>query len=366
MPTRPQPPTDLYRPERPDQFHTQLTRLRRVLLFCLALPGVRRGSRLPAPAHVPAETPLTVRSRRDLTPDVVEFTLTAEQPREPLPAWQPGSHLDVILPSGAMRSYSLCGDPADTTAYRIAVRRLADGRGGSRELHDAVLPGSRLTARGPFCTFPFAAEPTVLFLAGGIGITPLLPMIRKAAQGGLDWHLVQTGRDHASLPYVAELAALDPTDTRITTHCYDIEGYPDPAVLLARAPRRAAVYCCGPAPLLDSIRRTLSAQDSSQGLHAQRFTKDPVAEGAPFTLRLRDGTLLTVPAEQATLDVLLDARPTTPGSCRKGYCGTCRIQVLDGTPDHRDHLLTPEERDAGALLPCVSRAKEGTLLSVDL
>ncbi|MEV2255584.1 PDR/VanB family oxidoreductase [Streptomyces sp. NPDC050147] len=365
MPTQPQPPNDLYRPERPDQFMTQLTRLSRVLFFSLTLPGVRRSSRLPTPAHVPAETPLTVRSRRDLAPDVAEFTLTAQRPQEPLPAWQPGSHLDVILPSGRMRSYSLCGDPVDTTVYRIAVRRLANGRGGSRELHDVVLPGTRLTARGPFCTFPFAAEPTVLFLAGGIGITPLLPMVREAARRGLDWHLVQTGRDHASLAYAAELAALDPIGTRITRHCYDIEGYPDPAVLLARAPRSAAVYCCGPTRLLDSVRRTLSAQ-TDRGLHAQRFTKDSVAEGAPFTLRLRDGTRLPVPADQTALDVLLDAYPAAPRSCRQGYCGTCRIQVLDGTPDHRDHLLTSEERDAGALLPCVSRAEEGTLLSIDI
>ncbi|MEU7644905.1 PDR/VanB family oxidoreductase [Streptomyces huasconensis] len=365
MPTRPQPPTDLYRPGRPDPFLTQLTRLRRVLFFCLTLPGVRSGSRRPAPARLPAETALTVRARRELAPDVVEFTLGAEQPGEPLPAWQPGSHLDVILPSGRMRTYSLCGDPADTSAYRIAVRRLPDGRGGSRELHDAVRPGTRLTARGPFCAFPFAAEPAVLFLAGGIGITPLLPMVREAARRGLDWHLVQTGRDRTSLPYAAEAAALDPTGARITTHCYDSEGYPDPAALLARAPRHAAVYCCGPAPLLDSVRRALSA-GADQPLHAQRFATEPVAAGAPFTLRLRDGTLLEVPAEQATLDVLLDARPATPRSCRQGYCGTCRLQILDGTPDHRDHVLTPEERAAGALLPCVSRAERGSLLSVDI
>ncbi|MFF8643257.1 PDR/VanB family oxidoreductase [Streptomyces sp. NPDC015345] len=365
MPTRPQPPTDLYRPERPDLFLTQLTRLRGALFFCLTLPCVRRGSAVPAPAPVPAKTPLTVRSRRALTPDVVEFTLTAERPGEPLPAWQPGSHLDITLPSGRMRSYSLCGDPVDTTAYRIAVRRLAGGRGGSRELHDAVVPGTRLTARGPFCTFPFAAEPAVLFLAGGIGITPLLPMVHEAARRGLDWHLVRTGRDHASLPYAAEAAALDPAGTRITTHCYDTDGYPDPASLLARAPRHAAVYCCGPAPLLDSVRRALSAE-ADQPLHAQRFTTAPVAEGAPFTLRLRDGTLLPVPAGQAALDVLLDARPAAPLSCRQGFCGTCRVQVLDGTPDHRDHVLTPKERKAGALLPCVSRAKEGTLLAIDI
>jgi ferredoxin-NADP reductase len=363
MPTRPQPPTGLYRPERPDQFLTQLTRLRRVLFFLLALPGVRRTPG--PPAHVPAETPLTVRSRRQLTPGVVEFTLAAEHSRGPLPAWQPGSHLDVILPSGRTRSYSLCGDPADPTAYRIAVRRLANGRGGSRELHDAVPPGTRLTARGPFCAFPFAAEPTLLFLAGGIGITPLLPMVREAARRGLDWHLVQTGRTRTTLPYAAESAALDPTGARITTHHYDTDGYPDPAVLLARAPRHAAVYCCGPAPLLDSVRRALAARPG-QPLHAQRFTAHPVAEGAPFTLRLRDGTHLPVPADRSALDVLLDARPTTPHSCRQGYCGTCRLQVLDGTPAHRDYVLPPEEREAGALLPCVSRAKEGTLLSVDL
>ncbi|MET9444382.1 PDR/VanB family oxidoreductase [Streptomyces sp. NPDC006610] len=363
MPTRPQPPTDLYRPERPDQFLTQLTRLSRVLFFLLALPGVRRTSR--PPAHVPAETPLTVRARRELAADIVEFTLAAERSCAPLPAWQPGSHLDVILPSGRMRSYSLCGDPADTTVYRIAVRRLARGRGGSRELHDAVPPGTRLTARGPFCAFPFAAEPTVLFLAGGIGITPLLPMVREAARRGLDWHLVQTGRSQAALPYAAESAALDPTGTRITTHHYDTDGYPDPAALLACAPRHAAVYCCGPAPFLDSVRRALAAR-AGQPLHAQRFTAAPVAEGAPFTLRLRDGTRLPVPGDRAALDVLLDARPAAPRSCRQGYCGTCRLQVLDGTPDHRDHILTPEEREAGALLPCVSRAKEGTLLSVDL
>jgi ferredoxin-NADP reductase len=358
-------PPDLYRRHRQDRFLKVLTAFMDAYFPRVPPPGPRRGLPEASAVTAPCAFPLTVAARRDIALDTIELTLTPPHPAATLRTWQPGCHLDLTLPSGRVRPYSLCGDPADRTAYRIAVRRIPHGRGGSAEVHDTLHPGTQVTARGPYNDFPFAAEPALLFIAGGIGITPLLPMAREAARRNLDWHLVRTGRTRATLPYTGELAALDPTGQRTTLHTYDTHGHPEPTTLLAHAPSPdAAVYCCGPAPLLDALRHAIPA-GATHPLHAQRFTPQPAKGGAPFTLRLADGTRLPIPADRTALDVLLDARPATAYSCRQGFCGTCRTHVLAGTPEHRDHCLTPAERADGAWLPCVSRASEATCLDVN-
>jgi ferredoxin-NADP reductase len=376
MPANPPVPTErpgnLFHPDRPDRLMSALAVLTDGLIPHLTLPGLRRSRRLPDPR--PAEPlRLAVAERRQVAEDAVELTLRrpraeAARPGAPLPPWQPGCHLDVTLPSGRLRQYSLCGDPADRSCYRIAVRRLDGGRGGSLEVHQELLPGRESAVSGPRNAFPFAAEPAVLLLAGGIGITPILPMVREAVRRGLDWRLVHTGRSRATLPFgeeLADLEALAGGSDRVRFHTYDTDGFPDAAELLALAPRPdAAVYCCGPVELLDDVRRVFPGT-RLRALHAERFSPAPVVDGKPFRIRLGDGTELAVPADRTALDTLLDARPQSPYSCRQGFCGSCRTTVLRGAPDHRDHRLTDEERDAGAMLVCVSRAPEGSTLAID-
>ncbi|WP_380281203.1 PDR/VanB family oxidoreductase [Kitasatospora purpeofusca] len=357
------PPPDLYGRPRADTFFRFLTAFGDRYSPALGGPLLRRNPRRPPSRPTPALR-LVVTARRAVAADAVELTL-ADPSGGLLPAWQPGAHLRLTLPSGRERHYSLCGDPADRAAYRIAVRRLSDGGGGSVEVHDTVHPGTRLTARRPRNGFAFCTEPAVLLLAGGIGVTPLLPMAREARRIGLDWQLVHTGRSADTLPFAAELRALDPRRVRLRTDD-DHGGPPTGAELLAHAPRGAAVYCCGPAPMLAAVRQALDASPAA-ALHFERFGAAPVTDGEPFTVRLgADGPELAVPADRSALDVLREARPDLAHSCRQGFCGTCEVRLLAGAPDHRDRRLTPDQRAAGALLPCVSRAAEGETLVLDL
>ncbi|MGA5821844.1 PDR/VanB family oxidoreductase [Kitasatospora sp. NPDC094028] len=357
------PPPDLYGRPRADRFLTSLTAFQDRYVQALGGPLLRRNPRRPFSRPTPLLR-LVVTARRELAADVVELSL-ADPSGGPLPRWQPGAHLRLVLPSGRERHYSLCGDPADPAAYRIAVRRLPEGAGGSVEVHDALHPGARLTARRPRNGFAFCAEPAVLLLAGGIGVTPLLPMAREAQRHGLDWRLVHVGRSADTLPYGDELRALDPRRVVLRT---DDEhgGVPTGAELLAHAPRGAAVYCCGPAPMLAAVQRGLDGSPAAS-LHFERFGAAPVTGGRPFAVRVgADGPTLDVPADRSALDVLREARPDLPYSCHQGFCGTCEVRVLAGEPEHRDRRLTSEQRAAGALLPCVSRAAEGETLVLDL
>ncbi|MFJ3789884.1 PDR/VanB family oxidoreductase [Kitasatospora sp. NPDC090091] len=357
------PPPDLYGRPHADRFMRRLTAFGDRYSPALGSPLLRRNPRRPVGRPTPP-LQLVVAARREVAADVVELRLT-DPSGGPLPRWQPGAHLRLTLPSGRERHYSLCGDPAERTAYRIAVRRLPGGGGGSVEVHDALHQGTRLTARRPRNGFAFCAEPAVLLLAGGIGVTPLLPMAREAQRHGLDWRLVLVGRSAATLPYADELDDLDPRRVHRRT---DDEhgGVPTGAELLGYAPPGAAAYCCGPAPMLAAVQGALDGSPAA-ALHFERFGAAPITDGEPFTVRLgADGPALAVPADRSALDVLREARPDLPYSCHQGFCGTCEVRLLAGAPDHRDRRLTPEQRAAGALLPCVSRAAEGETLVVDL
>lgn len=357
------PPPDLYGRPRADRFMRRLTAFGDRYSPALGGPLLRRSPRRPLGRPTPP-LQLVVTARRVIATDVVELLL-GDPSGGVLPPWQPGAHLRLALPSGRERHYSLCGDPADRTAYRIAVRRLPGGGGGSVEIHAELHPGARLTARRPRNGFAFCAEPAVLLLAGGIGITPLLPMVHEARRHGLDWRLVHVGRSAETLPYGEALRALDPRRVHLRT---DDEhgGPPTGAELLAHAPRGAAVYCCGPAPMLAAVRRALDGSPAG-ALHFERFGAAPITDGEPFAVRLgAAGPVLDVPADRSALDVLREARPDLPYSCHQGFCGTCEVRLLSGAADHRDRRLTPEQRAAGALLPCVSRAAEGETLVLDL
>ena len=322
------------------------------------------------PDSSPDTFPLAVAGRQVVArdQDVVELTL-ASTAGTALPQWFPGAHLDLHLPSGLVRQYSLCGDPANTEHYRIAVRRIPGGGGGSVEVHDALAVGSTVHTHGPRNAFPLTVpgfgSPArrFRFIAGGIGITPVLPMLDLARRRGIDWSMVYTGRSLDALPFVDEVAAFG---AAVDIRTDDRHGVPRAADLLGDCPPGTAVYACGPAPMLTAIRAALVDRDDVE-LHFERFAAPPVVDGHPFHVTVASsGETVDVGAEETMLAALRRAGISTPYSCQQGFCGTCRTRVLAGAAEHRDTLLTEPERAAGIILTCVSRAARGSALTLDL
>ncbi|MFG2548607.1 PDR/VanB family oxidoreductase [Streptomyces sp. NPDC048581] len=290
---------------------------------------------------------LLVTAREEVAEGVVRLRLEGRE----LPRWEPGAHLDLVLPSGLVRQYSLCGDPEDTSSYTVATRLVPDGRGGSREVHEQVREGMELEVRGPRNRFPLVEAESYVFVVGGIGITPVLPMLR-ALPDEVEWRLVYCGRDRASMPFVEDVEKLG--RDRVTV----VEGLPDLDALLAGVPEGAAVYCCGPQGLMAAVEERLPR------VHLERF--QPRASGGDaFEVELRrSGRTLTVPADSTVLAAVRAELPDTLYSCEQGFCGTCQQRVLEGEVDHRDELLTDGER-ADSMLICVSRAR-GDRLVLDM
>ncbi|GHG22134.1 MULTISPECIES: PDR/VanB family oxidoreductase [Amycolatopsis] len=280
---------------------------------------------------------------------VVRLTLRAPGSGS-LPPWEPGAHIDLLLP-GFVRQYSLCGDPADRSAYVVAVLREPEGRGGSAYVHDSLAEGDRVQAEGPRNHFPLVDAERYLFIAGGIGITPILPMLDQVARSGREWQLVYGGRTRASMAFASELSV---HGDRVTFRPQDEHGLLDLPTLLTAARPGTAVYCCGPEPLLAALE-ALGPQD----LHVERFKPLPeLGERAAFEVELAgSGRVLPVPADRSILEVVEEAGVPVLSSCREGTCGTCETGVLGGEPDHRDSVLTAEERlENEVMMLCVSRA----------
>lgn len=278
-----------------------------------------------------------------------------------LPAWEPGAHLDLRLP-GCTRQYSLCGDPADRLRYRLGVLREPAGRGGSEFVHTGLYTGSRIGAGRPRNRFHLLPAAEYLFIAGGIGITPLLPMIAHAQAEGSPWRLVYGGRTRSSMAFLGELGAYG---DRVQVVPQDEHGLLELADLLAVSPERH-VYCCGPEPLLAAVERLCMGRPAGH-LHVERFTArvDDVGIGrTAFEVECREsGITVTVPTGETMLDALLAAGVDLNYDCREGTCGTCELDLLEGVADHRDAVLGAEERDAGELIfPCVSRARTARLV----
>lgn len=303
---------------------------------------------------------IAVITKRELVaPDVVALTL-GDPAGGLLPSWTPGGHIEIALPSGRRRQYSLCGPPGRRTEYRIAIRRIADGGGGSIEMHEAFGVGDPLEFEGPRNAFYLGtAEHDVLFVIGGIGVTPILPMIRAAAQRGINWRAIYAGRSREYMPLLDEVVSVAPE--RVTIWADDEHGrFAAVDDLLADAGPATAVYVCGPSAMLDAVRMARN-EYAGAALHYERFSPPPIVDGVPFELELaRSRRVLDVPADRSALDVMLDRDPTTPYSCRQGFCGTCNVEVLAGQVDHRGR------RQAGVddMLVCVSRA-DGDRLVID-
>ncbi|NUS44453.1 MAG: oxidoreductase [Mycobacteriaceae bacterium] len=284
-----------------------------------------------------------------------------------LPPWSAGAHVDVRLNSGAVRQYSLCGDPADRGRYRIAVRLVPGGRGGSAEMHESLAVGAMLRISRPRNAFPLAVGgfgqrvPTVRFIAGGIGITPILPMLGVLDRLGMPWSIIYCGRDLESLAFRDELSCFG---DKVVVHLDDRDGIATPDALLGDLDIGSAVYVCGPPPMIDAVRCALAERPDVE-FHYERFSAAPVVDGREFRMRLAStGEEITVRADQTALGALLDVRPNATYSCRQGFCRSCAVRVLDGTIDHRSTALNPAESEQGYFLPCVSRSPD--CLTLDL
>ncbi|MGW7518455.1 PDR/VanB family oxidoreductase [Streptomyces sp. NPDC054796] len=276
----------------------------------------------------------------------------------PLAPWEPGAHIDLALPNWLTRQYSLCGDPADRESYRVAVRYDPLSRGGSEYVHRFLRQGRTLDVSLPRNHFPLLPAPEYLFLAGGIGITPLLPMLRAAAGAGVPSTLVYAGQSLATMPFVDELRSTYGERVRIVATRQ--QGRPDLAALASALAPGARVYCCGPAPMLAAAEEVFPADR----FHAERFhPKDRVfAPNAPFeAVCARSGQTVQVAPDESLLDALSHAGHPVASGCREGVCGSCEVTVLDGEPEHRDDIGAP----TGRMYPCVSRALSPRLV-VDL
>lgn len=308
-----------------------------------------------------AEEPRTVRvaERTQVAEGVVQLDLVAVEGCA-LPRWEPGAHIDLCGPKGLVRQYSLCGVPGDP-AWRVAVLRVPDGRGGSAWAH-SVKPGDELDVRGPRNHFPLPVADDHLLIAGGIGITPLLPMARALAERDATWRVVYGGRSRASMAYVDTLREL--AGDRLCVVPEDELGLIDLRAELGEPVPGRHVHCCGPEPLLAAVEELLAGRP--EVLHLERFAPaEPVDRtGEAFEVEIASsGARVTVAAGQSIIDALEGVGIQVEHSCREGTCGTCETGVLAGVPDHRDSILSDEERAANdCMMLCVGRCREGPLV----
>jgi phthalate 4,5-dioxygenase reductase component len=317
--------------------------------------------------HTDTSMPLRVADVRDLADGIRGFTL-AQPDGAALPEFTAGSHIKVQTPSGFVRKYSLCSNPFQLETYCIAVKREDGGQGGSLSMHQQLKVGDTLPTSAPDNAFPMAENAKAhLFIAGGIGITPMLAMIQSLEHEGLGvpWKLIYLSRDAA---YTAFLDDLKAYGRRVTVH----HDYGDPAnsfdlwPALEKPTIGQHVYCCGPRPLMEAVR-DMTGHWSAKQVHFESFAEggEVKPDDKPFTVQLASsGKSFEVPVGRSILATLREHGLDTPSSCESGTCGTCRTRLLEGEVDHRDMVLMPEEMDTQIMI-CVSRAKSDRLV-IDL
>ncbi|NUJ88536.1 oxidoreductase [Plantibacter sp. MCCC 1A11337] len=304
-------------------------------------------------------TPLIVQEIVRETPTIVSVVLADPEGRR-LPPWDPGAHIDLQLITRHERQYSLCGDPADEFRYRIAVLREEHSRGASHYIHNFLKVGRKVFIRPPRNLFPLSDAKRHLLLAAGIGITPLLSMARRLAAGDADWTLVYAVRTREDVAFAPELEALG---DHVRIHVSAESGRLDLAGLLAGLEPGTDVSACGPRGFTDTLTSLAETLPEGCRLHLERFEPKPRSylPNTAFTVECaRSERTVEVPAGQTMLQAMQAARVGVAGSCMRGVCGSCAVQVVDGTPEHRDSLTTD---DASMIMyPCVSRSLTPTLV----
>lgn len=306
---------------------------------------------------------LRVQSATWEAPNIVSYDLRPLEAGE-LPAFTAGAHIDLTLPNALIRSYSLINPQSERHRYVIAVQKDRASRGGSKWVHENFRPGDILTVNGPRNNFALneAAEKSLL-IAGGIGITPIMSMIERLTALSRDWELIYCARKRSESAFTEKLESFG---SRVR---YNFDEEPggkmlDIAATVRAAPPEAHLYCCGPLPMLEAFEAATAGLPRSR-VHVEYFTaKEPPAVAGGFKVVLaKSGKEFAVPPGKTILDTLLDAGLDIPYSCMEGVCGTCETRVLEGTPDHRDLILTEEEHAAGKLMMiCCSGSKSAKLV----
>ena len=317
----------------------------------------------PAPAPAGADVAMLRVTSKDVQADGVLTLELAAPSGGRLRDWTPGSHIDLVLPNGLTRQYSLCGNRWDPLTYRVGVLLEPESRGGSTYVHEHLQPGDLVGVGGPRNNFPLVPSVEYLFVAGGIGITPILPMVRQAEMLGADWRLLYGGRQRSSMAFLGELAGYGDS---VLVRPQDEFGLLDLAGFLGEPRGGVRIYSCGPGPLLAAMERTCAAWPP-HALRTERFVAEEAgapARTTPFEIELaRAGTTVTVAPDRTVLEALNEIGVEVLSSCRRGVCGTCETTVLAGRPDHRDALLDDDERDANdCMYVCVSRSRDDRLV----
>jgi len=308
--------------------------------------------------------PLRV-TRNDQVADGIHLLEFRDAAGKQLPEFSAGAHIAVRVPNGLLRKYSLCNDPAERDRYQIAVKRESNGRGGSRSLIDSVKAGDELVVTAPVNDFglpPRAQD--FLFIAGGIGVTPMMAMIHETLAQGKRFRLFYCSRSPEATAFREELSAPRFKDM-ITIH-YD-EGDPSRSLdlrpILAERRNREHLYCCGPRPLMEAVR-AMTDHWSPTAVHFEAFSEAEThkAGDKPFRVKLaRSAKVLDVPTDKTILEVLRQHGLDAPSSCETGTCGTCRTKLLAGEADHRDLVLAEHERN-DTIMICVSRARSELII----
>ena len=302
-----------------------------------------------------------VQSISEIAEQVLKFTLTAADGR-PLPIFEPGAHIDVYLPNGLVRQYSLCGKNSDQF-YTIAVKRDEASRGGSISLHTQVKVEDFLAISTPRNHFPLLnSEKKIVFIAGGIGITPIYSMIQLLQTQNRDWELHYCARAPEKAAFYNELIQLDAT--KVKTY-FSEKPILDLESLFSSFEDGFNIYCCGPAGLMNAVEK-ISEKYTLQKLHFEWFSAptNQIYENHPFEIELKKShVVLSVPNDKSILAVLRENGFSPLSNCEQGLCGSCETALLEGVADHRDSLLSDEEKDANkTIMICVSRAKSNRLV----
>ncbi|MBN9429915.1 MAG: oxidoreductase [Burkholderiales bacterium] len=295
-----------------------------------------------------------------------EFRSTGAQP---LPPFTAGAHIDLHLASGLVRSYSLCNSQDESDRYVVGVNRDRNSRGGSRLMHDTLKVGTVLNISAPRNNFPLdETAPHSMLIGGGIGITPMLCMLRRLESLGRPWTLHYCARNRASAAFVDELTALQAGSKVGTLHLhFDDESngqFLSLQKVVAEAPAGAHFYCCGPLPMLAAYEE--ATRDLPPGrMHVEYFSaKEAPSTSGGFVVELANsGKTIEVPEGKTILDMLLDAGVDVPYSCMEGVCASCETRVIEGVPDHRDLVLTKEEQASNkVMMVCCSGSKSPKLV----
>lgn len=318
------------------------------------------------PTRAETEIELIVDARTMVADDVVELSLRPAHGSE-LPRWSAGAHIDLVLDrnEGMVRQYSLCGDPTDRKCWRVAVLLEAESRGGSLAVHRRLGTGSTVQARGPRNNFALVPADRYVFIAGGIGIAPIAPMLAQAEAAGAPWRLVYGGRRRASMAYVDALVERY-GETKVDVRPEDETGMLDLDDLLPSPSTGTTVYCCGPASLLGAVDDRCRSWPPDT-VHVERFdpmTLEDSSASRAFEAELAvSGQTVQVPADATVLEIVEENGVQVLSSCAEGTCGMCETTVLEGEVDHRDSLLTEKERAANdTMYICVSRARSDRLV----